>query len=209
MSFEGELAPSFDLRCLRSGQTLPDGWGLGYYPAGEPSASVLKEPAPSQASIRGELVKAWEHLESSLFVLHVRTATWGPNTDANTQPFVRSWAGREWMIGHAGSLTHSLDRGADPRFEPVGATDTEQVFCLLLERIASRGWRSLAEADLAVVREWLLELNERGSLDLVLCDGRDLLAYADRLGTVGLHLGELLPPYEQLVIGDDDVQIDL
>ena len=46
MSFEGELAPSFDLRCLAPGHALPDGWGLGYYPGGEPSAVVLKEPAP-------------------------------------------------------------------------------------------------------------------------------------------------------------------
>lgn len=209
MSFEGELAPSFDLRCLRSGQTLPDGWGLGYYPAGEPSASVLKEPAPSQGSIRGELVKAWEHLESSLFVLHVRTATWGSNTDANTQPFVRTWAGREWMIGHAGTLAHTLEPGTDRRFEPVGATDTEQVFCTLLERIAAAEWRSLAEADLPVVHGWLMDLNTRGSLNLVLCDGQSLLAYADRYGPEALHLGELLPPYAQLTIGDDDVQIDL
>ena len=208
MSFEGELAPSFDMRCL-AGDRLPDGWGLGYYPAGEPSASVLKEPAPNQASIRGELVRAWEHLESSLFVLHIRTATWGQNTDANTQPFVRSWAGREWMIGHAGSLTHALAPATDPRFEPVGATDTERVFCLLLERFAERGWRSIADADLAVVRQWLLELNAHGSLDLVLCDGRDLLAYADRAGPQALHIGELLPPFAKLVIGDDDVQIDL
>jgi transglutaminase-like putative cysteine protease/predicted glutamine amidotransferase len=209
MSFEGELAPSFDLRCLRSGQTLPDGWGLGYYPAGEPSASVLKEPAPSQGSIRGELVKAWEHLESSLFVLHVRTATWGSNTDANTQPFVRTWAGREWMIGHAGTLAHTLEPGTDRRFEPVGATDTEQVFCMLLERIAAKEWRSLAEADLAVVHAWLMDLNTGGSLNLVLCDGQSLLAYADRYGPEALYVGELLPPYAKLTIGDDDVQIDL
>ncbi|MDP9036422.1 MAG: class II glutamine amidotransferase [Myxococcota bacterium] len=209
MSFEGELAPSFDLRCLRSGDTLPDGWGLGYYPAGEPSASVLKEPAPPRGSIRGELVKAWEHLESSLFVLHVRTATWGPNTDANTQPFVRSWGGREWMIGHAGSLSRTLEPGTDPRFEPVGATDTERVFCVLLERIASRGWRSLADSDIAVIHGWLMDLNGYGSLDLVLCDGGHLLAYADRFGPNTLHLGELLPPYADLVIGDADVRIDL
>lgn len=209
MSFEGELAPSFDMRCL-AGEKLPDGWGLGYYPAGEPSASVLKEPAPNQASIRGELVRAWEHLESSLFILHIRTATWGQNTDANTQPFVRSWGGREWMIGHAGSLTHALAPATgDPRFEPVGATDTEQVFCMLLERFAERGWRSIADADLTVVRQWLLELNAHGSLDMVLCDGRDLLAYADRAGPQALHLGELLPPFTKFVIGDDDVQIDL
>ena len=210
MSFEGELAPSFDLRCLRSEQTLPDGWGLGYYPAGEPSASVLKEPAPSHGSIRAELVRAWEHLESSLFVLHVRTATWGSNTDANTQPFVRTWAGREWMIGHAGSLTRTPETApSDGRFEPVGATDTEKIFCALLSRIADRGWRSIREAELHVVHEWLVELNSRGSLDLVLCDGQSLLAYADAFGPHTLHLGELLPPYEKLVVGDDDVQIDL
>ncbi len=208
MCFEGELAPSFDMRCLTEGQSLPDGWGLGYYPAGEPSASVLKEPAPSRGSIRGELVKAWEHLESSLFVLHVRTATWGSNTDANTQPFVRGWGGREWMIGHAGSLVSRLDENADKRFEPIGATDTERIFCVLLGRIAARGWRSIGEADPRALHEWLLELNARGTLDLVLCDGSSLLAYGDR-STPGLHVAALLPPYAGLSFGDDDVRIDL
>jgi transglutaminase-like putative cysteine protease/predicted glutamine amidotransferase len=208
MCFEGELAPSFDMRCLTAGDSLPDGWGLGYYPAGEPSASVLKEPAPSRGSIRGELVKAWEHLESSLFVLHVRTATWGPNTDANTQPFVRAWGGREWMIGHAGSLVSRLDEDPEHRFEPIGATDTERVFCALLGRIAARGWRSIADADPHAVHEWLLELNTRGTLDLVLCDGSSLLVYGDRM-TPGLHVSALLPPYAGLSLGDDDVRIDL
>jgi transglutaminase-like putative cysteine protease/predicted glutamine amidotransferase len=209
MCFEGELAPSFDMRCLTDdGQSLPDGWGLGYYPAGEPSASVLKEPAPSRGSIRGELVKAWEHLESSLFVLHVRTATWGPNTDANTQPFVRGWGGREWMIGHAGSLVSRLDEDSERRFEPIGATDTERIFCVLLGRIAARGWRSIGEADPRALHEWLLELNTRGTLDLVLCDGSSLLAYGDR-STPGLHVAALLPPYAGLSFGDDDVRIDL
>jgi transglutaminase-like putative cysteine protease/predicted glutamine amidotransferase len=209
MSFEGELAPSFDMRCLQPGHQLPDGWGLGYYPAGEPSASVLKEPAPSRGSIRGELVKAWEHLESSLFVLHVRTATWGPNTDANTQPFVRCWGGREWMIGHAGSLSSKLQEAFEPPFQPVGATDTEIVFCSLLSRIATRGWRSLADADARVLHGWLLDLNTRGGLDLVLCDGRDLIAYADRYNPDRLLLAEILPPYTGMAFGDGDVSIDL
>src|SRR5690606_28542225 len=95
ISFEGELAPSFDLTCTRASGRLPDGWGLGFYPAGEPAASVLKEPAPAAESIRGELVKAWQHLASSLFVLHIRRARWGAPSDANTQPFWRSHAGRD------------------------------------------------------------------------------------------------------------------
>jgi predicted glutamine amidotransferase len=209
MSFEGELAPSFDLLCLHSTGSLPDGWGLGYYPAGEPSASVLKEPAPTRGSIRGELVKAWEHLESSLFMLHVRTATWGPNTDANTQPFVRSWGGRDWMIGHAGSLVTALVEDPGSRFQPVGATDTERVFCTLLGRIAARGWRSIADADLPVLHEWLLELNTLGSLDMVLCDGQHVLAYADRFGPGSLHLAQPIPPYAGVVLADADVRIDL
>lgn len=43
MSFEGQLAPSFELRCLAPPRPAPDGWGLGSYPGGEPSATVLKE----------------------------------------------------------------------------------------------------------------------------------------------------------------------
>src|SRR5215468_7253526 len=109
MSFEGELAPSFDLRCLHPGAKLPDGWGLGFYPGGEPCAQVLKEAAPPSGSIRSELVKAWEHLESSLFVLHIRRARWGPLTDANTQPFARSHGGRDWLVAHGGSLAHRIE----------------------------------------------------------------------------------------------------
>jgi transglutaminase-like putative cysteine protease/predicted glutamine amidotransferase len=208
MSFEGELAPSFDLACLQEGRKLPDGWGLGYYPGGEPSAVVLKEPAPPQGSIRSQLARAWEHLESSLFVLHIRSAHWGALTDANTQPFVRSWGRRDWMIGHSGSLT-KRPPDASSLFEPVGSTDTEQVFCTLLSRFAEKGWRSLADADLAVVRDWLDVLDDDGGLTMVLTDGRDLLVYADRDEEGTIHLGQLTPPYERMVLGDADLVVDL
>ncbi|MCA9675025.1 MAG: class II glutamine amidotransferase, partial [Myxococcales bacterium] len=208
MSFEGELAPSFDLRCLAPERTLPDGWGLGYYPGGEPSAVILKEPAPPEGSIRSQLARAWEHLESSLFVLHIRAAHWGAITDANTQPFVRSWGRRDWIIGHAGSLAKRPpdDRGI---FEPVGSTDTEQVFCNLLNRFAEQGWRSLAEADLATLRDWLDVLDDDGGLTIALTDGRDLMVYADRDGDGTVHVGQLLPPYDRMAFGDDDLVIDL
>jgi transglutaminase-like putative cysteine protease/predicted glutamine amidotransferase len=210
MSFEGELAPSFDLRCLRPEGKTPDGWGLGFYPGGEPSAQVLKEAAPPpHGSIRSELVKAWQHLESSLFVVHVRRARWGQLSDANTQPFLRSYAGRDWMIAHGGSLAARLELPAGWRFEPVGSTDTERIFCRLLGLIAERGWRSLGEADPKVLRAWLAELNDQGSMTLVLTDGRDLAAYADRDDDAGIYLWHLTPPYSSVVFGDTDLQIDL
>ena len=210
LSFEGALAPSLDLRCLHEGRKLPDGWGIGYYPGGEPSASVLKEPAPPQGSIRSEIVRAWEHLESSIFVLHIRQATWGSISDANTQPFSRSYAGRDWLIGHSGSLKRRVDATlTDPRFEPVGSTDTERVFCRLLGWLAEQGARSLGEIAPAKLRGWFDELNAHGSLTTVLTDGHDLVVYADKYDEGNVLLWKVAPPYERLVFGDNDLEVDL
>jgi transglutaminase-like putative cysteine protease/predicted glutamine amidotransferase len=210
MSFEGELAPSVDLSCLRPGGTPPDGWGIGYYPAGEPSASVLKEPAPREGSIRNELVKTWEHLASNIFVLHLRRATWGGRSDANTQPFARAYAGREWLFAHAGSLrTRAAAIAHDARFEPVGSTDTEALFCRLLEWIASNGWRSLDDVPLEALRSQLLTFNEEGSLGVVFTDGRDLCAFSDAHGQGSLFAWQILPPYREVAFGDTDLEIDL
>lgn len=207
MSFEGELAPSFTLSCLEGGRTLPDGWGLGYYPAGEPSAAILKEPAPPHGSMRGQLALAWEQVASSLFVLHIRHATWGALSDANTQPFSRTWGRRDWLMAHAGSLDRKLADVAGP-FEPVGSTDTEQLFCQLLNKLVLRNWKSLGDADLEVVCGWLAEWGELGGLTMCITDGRDLLVHADRRG-VPLWVGQLAPPYEHITFGDDDLLVDL
>jgi transglutaminase-like putative cysteine protease/predicted glutamine amidotransferase len=207
MSFEGELAPSFTLTCLDPGRTLPDGWGLGYYPAGEPSAAILKEPAPPQASIRSQLALAWEQVASNVFVLHIRAATWGALSDANTQPFSRTWGRRDWLMAHAGSLDVRPEGVAGP-FEPVGSTDTEAIFCSLLNRFAEHGWRNLADVDLAVLHGWLGEFNERGELTVCLTDGRDLLVHSDRRGAP-FYLGMLTPPYERIAFGDEDLLLDL
>lgn len=209
MSFEGELAPSFDLTCLRPGGRLPDGWGIGYYPGGEPSASVLKEPAPPLGSIRSELVKAWEHLESSLFLLHIRNATWGSINDANTQPFCRTWGGRDWLFGHSGSLMQRLEVSEKSQFEPVGSTDTEIIFCELLRWLAEQGARSLGDVDPAVLRDWFGKINAYGALTSVLTDGRDLVVYADRGGEGDAYFCNVLPPYERLSFRDPDLVVDL
>jgi transglutaminase-like putative cysteine protease/predicted glutamine amidotransferase len=209
MSFEGELAPSFDLLCLRPGSRLPDGWGIGYYPGGEPSASVLKEPAPPQGSIRSELVKAWEHLESSLFLLHVRNATWGSVTDANTQPFCRSWGGRDWLFAHSGSLRGRLSRQEKSLFEPVGSTDTEIIFCKLLGWLAEQKIRSLGDIAPEALRDWFAAMNEHGGLTSVLTDGRDLVVYADRRGEGGAYVWKVKPPFERMGFRDEELDVDL
>ena len=209
MSFEGDLSPSFDLRRLQHGQALPDGWGIGFYPGTEPSASVVKEPAPPPGSMRAGLIQGWDHVASSVFMLHFRAARWGSISDANTQPFARSWGRREWLFAHSGSLDAHFGVSDGSIFEPIGSTDTEAVFCELLARVAARKWKSLREADPLIFRGWLRDLNELGVLTCVITDGDDVVVYADRRHTQPLYLWEILPPYETVVFGDDDLQVDL
>src|SRR5712692_7661480 len=207
LSFEGTLTPAFDLHCLDPSRTPPDGWGIACYPGGEPAALVLKEAAPSHGSIRSALVSAWERLESSIFVVHIRTATWGAITEANTQPLQRAWGRRDWIIAHGGSLEHRLP--VTSRFEPVGSTDTEQVFCDLLGRVAARGFKSIGEVPPETLLEWFHDLNRHGSLTTALADGQDLVIYADRRGHGEVFVWELLPPHGQLALGDQDLTVDL
>ena len=209
MSFEGQLAPSFELRCLTAPRPSPDGWGVGCYPGGEPSASVLKESAPPPGSPRSRLVETWQSLHSHLFLLHIRQATWGSLSEANTQPFSRAWGRRDWMFAHAGSLFARPELERHATFEPVGSTDTELLFCELMNRFAETGWHSLGDVDLATLHTWLRSLNELGPLTLVLTDGHDLCAYADLQGNVPLHHCEIHPPYSNLVLSDADLAVDL
>lgn len=209
MSFEGDLSPSFDLRCLQPGRPLPDGWGIGFYPGSEPAAAIIKEPAPPHGSERAAQVQAWEHVSSSVFLLQFRAARWGSISDANTQPFARSWGRRDWLFVHSGSLDQHLALPEGALFEPIGSTDTEAVFCELLTRVAARKWRSLRDVPAAELRGWLRDLNEIGVLTCALSDGDDLVVYADRRGTQPVFLWELKPPYRRVVFGDDDLQVDL
>ena len=134
-------------------------------------------------------------------------ARWGAITDANTQPFGRSWGRRDWMMAHAGSLDAKPEAVPGP-FEPVGSTDTEAIFCDLLNRFADLGWRNLGDVDLGAVHAQLGQLNERGELTVCLTDGRDLLVHADRRGAP-IYLGIVAPPYERLALGDNDLLLDL
>ena len=65
---------------------LPGGRAIGRDSQGAGAAA---------GSMRSQLALAWEQVASSLFVLHIRHATWGALSDANTQPFARAWGRRD------------------------------------------------------------------------------------------------------------------
>jgi transglutaminase-like putative cysteine protease/predicted glutamine amidotransferase len=207
MSFEGLLSPSFTLHQTEAAGR-PDGWGVGYYGHGEESATVFKEATPPHGERRPIYAPGIEQLASSQFIVQVRRARWGSvDRLANTQPFVRSWRSRDWLFAHAGSLEHRIEVPSERLFEPVGSTDSELLFCELLNNVADRGWRNLGEADFALVHEWFAGWNSCGTVSAVLSDGRDLVVYADR--EAPLQLWTLTPPYGATVFRGQHLEVDL
>jgi predicted glutamine amidotransferase len=115
------------------------GWGLAYHEGKD--ALLIKEPEPASDSPFVRFIES--HPQTSTCVIaHVRYATAGPPTFANTHPFMRELGGQMHLFAHNGSLegiwdTMSLRSGI---YRPVGDTDSEFAFCVLLERLAPL-WR--------------------------------------------------------------------
>jgi glutamine amidotransferase len=113
--------------------TNGDGFGLGWYGAGDgPAVYRSVAPAWGDANLR-ELAA---HVESPLFMAHVRAAIGSPVQETNCHPFRNG----RWLFVHNGFLAdfHALRRdlmlAVDPELfgDFQGSTDTEVVFNLAL-----------------------------------------------------------------------------
>jgi predicted glutamine amidotransferase len=113
--------------------TNGDGFGMGWYGKGErPAIYRSVQPAWSDANLR-ELAG---HIESRLFMVHVRAAIGSPVQQSNCHPFRHG----RWLFVHNGfidgfkkmrrDLMLAVDPGLFGDFE--GSTDTEVVFALAL-----------------------------------------------------------------------------
>jgi glutamine amidotransferase len=164
------------------GQANVDGWGLAFYD--DRDVRLYKEPEPAGES-------AWltyilgRDLETAMAISHIRRASQGALTHANTQPFSRELAGRMHVFAHNGDLRGlpGLEPNALEVFTPVGQTDSELAFCLLLENLAPLWLRReppSAEARLTVVRAFADDMRTRGEANFLYSDGELLFAHAHR-----------------------------
>jgi glutamine amidotransferase len=71
-------------------------------------------------------------------IAHTRRATRGTRSYPNAQPFIRELAGRIHLFAHNGDLPGIFESKAfqPERFNPIGETDSERAFCVLLDRMA-------------------------------------------------------------------------
>ena len=160
-----------------------EGWGVAF--CEDRDAHIVREAAAAHDSPWVRCVRK-HALLSRLLMAHIRKATIGARTLANTQPFARDLGWRMHVFAHNGHLPNIA---ADPRFilrsfRPVGETDSELAFCALLSRLESL-WRCSDAAPSTLSRSAMLagfaaHLRTLGPANFVYSDGELLIAHADR-----------------------------
>jgi glutamine amidotransferase len=207
-------------------QENADGWGLAWYP--DRSLAMVKQPVRWSVQ-HTQFLEHYPGLLSSIYVAHVRHRTTGSTpTHADTHPFSRELNGRDYCFVHNGTLAGDFWQRPLGRFRPIGATDSEYFFCLLLAELESftRLVDEVAEVRhidphddnfrLATDKRWrwlhqfLIHMNEYGRLNCILSDGERLLVYHDKNGWKNLtYRSILLQQDSEQNFGDATVAVNL
>jgi len=168
----------------RGGKSGPhaDGWGVAYF---EGRASRVFKDAVPAAESRYLSLLAKSRLKSTTVVAHIRRANPASagRTAANTHPFEREWNGHSWIFAHNGKLPGliGMARRTSGRFQPLGDTDSEKAFCMLLDAIATNVMHggAISPGDVtAAIEPVVNELSALGEFNFILSDGEYLFVHA-------------------------------
>lgn len=196
-----------------------DGWGIAYYEDGD--IRLVKEAAAASRSDWIDFIEAHD-LHSHIVVSHIRRATMGERLLKNTQPFCRELGGHLHVFAHNGHLKDIWDIGtlALGSYRPVGSTDSEYAFCVLLARLqdawlSGAGIPTLAER-LRIVADFAAELRPLGPANFLYTDGETVFAHGNKrnhaggaMRPPGLCLLQRRCPAEALSLSGSGVAIDL
>ncbi len=194
---------SFHGLAERGGRTgkHKDGWGLILYDG--PAVRAFREPKPAAHSALAEFVRN-NPTRTLLAVAHIRKRTRGELSLRNTHPFTRQLWDRTFAFAHNGTVKKSRNVRLR-RFLPLGTTDSEWAFCVLLERLDARFLRAPSDTALAsAIAEVCQELGARGTFNFVLGDGRRLYArcHTKLAFIIRQH------PFATATLSDSDLSVD-
>ena len=207
MSFNLPVRPSVSFTGFRHrGENNPDGWGLASYP--DKSAQIIKEPIKAGKSLLSKFYKDYQEVRSRIVIGHVRRSSVGKIKHRNTHPFIRELNGKEYVFAHNGTLAN-YDALALGSFKPIGETDSEYVFCYLLDCIRKKGITHWREPDFDWITGKLEKINRYGNFNCIFSDGDLLFCYHDKNGYNGLCYVHRKPPYGRIRLLDKDWEVNL
>lgn len=157
-----------------------DGWGVAFLESRD--ARIFREPRAAATSPWVECLQQ-NPVPTDTVIAHIRHATQGAISLANTQPFVRELHGRAHVFAHNGHLGDRVrDEGsACERFMPIGETDSEVAFCRFLDALSrSPTTAGDVSATLSTFASFARQMRELGPANMILAVDGHLLVHADR-----------------------------
>ncbi|MGE4545326.1 MAG: class II glutamine amidotransferase [Pedobacter sp.] len=179
-----------------------DGWGIGFFEG--KGVRLFVDPQASAESTIAELVRSYP-IHSLNVVAHIRKATQGVTSLENTHPFMRELWGRYWLFAHNGNLPQFQPQ-LDGSFVPVGNTDSERIFCWLLQSLRQRfGTTAPQRRELfGAIGELTLPLAGMGIFNYLLSNGDSLVAHC----STELSYIIRCAPFAEAHLKDEDINID-
>ncbi|WP_373761751.1 class II glutamine amidotransferase, partial [Neisseria dentiae] len=178
-----------------------DGFGIGFFEGR--GVRLFHDDKPSANSPVADLVKAYQ-IKSENVIAHIRKATQGQTSLANTHPFMREMWGGYWLFAHNGHLKNFFPKEGG-FYRAVGNTDSERAFCYILEQLRRRfSERPDENALFDAVAELTAEIREYGLFNFMMSNGECLFAHASTL----LHYIVRKAPFGEAHLIDDDVKVD-
>lgn len=194
MSASTSVNISFSLTDVEGQGGVDDSsWGVGFYRIGElekPYATIVKEPISATNSIFTYFLK-YGYIRTNLFVSNIRLASVGAKVHLNTHPFelmldprASTYKEKSWIFTHNGTLPEIKN---DLRFptsiEPHGNTDSEYIFCYLMEQVREayvrNGYLLSTEEKIDIIQRCADAVRAAypRNLNFILSDGERLYAY--------------------------------
>jgi len=212
LNFDGLSSPSIKLRLSEAQNAPSTGWGFGWYPHNNQGAIVAKDPAARDTRILTEALMDWEKFRSTVFICKVMKSGKG-YTNHETQPFSRSFAGRDWLFMHKGDLDknklQALHSNKSRFLEPLGRTDSEIAFCYLLGLMQDSNIRKLADINPEILLVWFEQFDQLGSADMILSDGNTIICYHGTQSPSSMYYTRRKPPNKIDTFNSDIALIEL
>lgn len=181
---------------------------------------LYREPEPAGDSAWLAFIEG-RQIASSLVLSHLRRATEGVVSLANTQPFARELGGRMHCFAHNGRLPGivALRVGTQYQFRPIGDTDSEIAFCVLLERLSplwAAGRTPSLDDRFRIISRFAAEIRELGPANFLYAEGEAVFAHGDRriqadstIAPPGLWRLDRTCPIDRDALARSGVTIDL
>ncbi|MFB2538998.1 class II glutamine amidotransferase [Acinetobacter sp. c3-l95] len=190
-----------------------DGFGIAFFEQSDCGVGlrVFHDDKPSHLSPIADLIGNYP-IRALNVVAHIRKATQGNRCLANTHPFVRELWGEQWVFAHNGQMNRDflakIQQSAQQDFshyQAVGNTDSERVFCYLLNQLKQKFPKKPQDSQLfAFLTEQCREFAKHGLFNCLLSNGNWQLAYASSL----LFYLTRQAPFGEAVLSDHEVAIN-